>query len=116
VIRWRNGRAVSRAGGAPTARAPDHARAAARVPLPIHIDVPKVPCWACPDSEKWPIRFQTDLDVLAPLGDGPANAALWLKDFARPQGARLAEAEAATKRRVEGPPASASSCLLTIRS
>jgi hypothetical protein len=75
----------------------------ARVPPPIHIDVPKVPCWACPDSEKWPIRFRTDLDVLAPLGDGPANSALWLKDFAKPQGARLEEAEAATKRRVEGP-------------
>ena len=76
---------------------------AARVPLPIHVDVPKLPCWSCPDSEKWPIRFQTDLDVLAPLGDGSMNAALWLKDFAKPQGARLEEAEAATKRRVEGP-------------
>ncbi len=74
----------------------------ARIPLPIHVDVLKVPCWSCPDSEKWPIRFQTDLDVLAPLGDGPANAALWLKDFAKPQGARLEEAEAAMKRRVEG--------------
>lgn len=75
----------------------------ARVPLPIHLDVPKVPCWSCPPSEAWPIRFRTDLDVLAPLGDGPANAALWLKDFARPQGARREEAETAMKRRVEGP-------------
>ena len=75
----------------------------ARVSLPIHEDVPKVPCWSCPASESWPIRFRTDLDLLAPLGDGPANAALWLKDFAKFQGARLAEAEAAMKRRVEGP-------------
>jgi len=75
----------------------------ARVPLAIHVDVPKLPCWSCPDSEKWPIRFREDLDLLAPLGDGPANAALWLKDFAKPQGARLPEAEAAVKRRVEGP-------------
>ncbi len=75
----------------------------ARVPEPIRIDVPKVPCWSCPQSEKWPVTFQTNLDVLAPLGDGPGNAALWLKDFARPQGARLEEAEMATKRRVQGP-------------
>ena len=103
ALRWRN----ATPSPAPAARPPlarfAGSAPAAKVPLPIHIDVPKVPCWACPDSTKWPIRFQTDLDVLAPLGDGPANAALWLKDFARPQGARLEEAEAATKRRVEAP-------------
>ncbi len=75
----------------------------ARVALPIRVDVPKVPCWSCPASEKWPVKFQSDLDLLAPLGDGPANAALWLKDFAKPQGARLGEAEAAMKRRIAGP-------------
>ncbi len=75
----------------------------AHVPTPIRVDVPTVPCWSCPKSDTWPIRFRTDLDALAPLGDGPANAALWLKDFAKPQGARLVEAEAAMKRRVEGP-------------
>ncbi|MBK6405282.1 MAG: hypothetical protein IPF66_09690 [Holophagales bacterium] len=52
-----------------------------------------------------PIRFRTDLDVLAPLGDGPANAALWLKDFTKGEkGPRLEEAEQAMKRRVDGPP------------
>ncbi|MEO8055053.1 MAG: hypothetical protein ABI768_07860 [Acidobacteriota bacterium] len=81
----------------------DRSAPTARVPEPIRIDVPRVPCWSCPQSEKWPVTFQTNLDVLAPLGDGAANAALWLKDFARPQGARLADAEAAMKRRVEGP-------------
>ena len=75
----------------------------ARVALPIRVDVPKVPCWSCPASEKWPVAFQSNLDLLAPLGDGPTNAALWLKDFAKPQGARLGEAEAAMKRRIAGP-------------
>jgi len=75
----------------------------ARVALPIRIDVPKLPCWSCPDSEKWPVRFRTDLGLLAPLGDGPANAALWLKDFAKLDGTRAPEAEAAMKRRIEGP-------------
>ncbi|MFI5119019.1 MAG: hypothetical protein ACHQM4_01320 [Thermoanaerobaculia bacterium] len=88
--------------GPPLARF-DRPAPPARVALPIHVGVPKVPCWSCPESEKWPVRFQTNLDLLAPLGDGPANAALWLKDFAKPHGARLREAEDAMKRRVEGP-------------
>ncbi|HEX7528226.1 MAG TPA: hypothetical protein VF425_03895 [Thermoanaerobaculia bacterium] len=75
----------------------------ARVPLPIRVDLPRVPCWSCPDSEKWAIRFRKDLDLLAPLGDGPANAALWLKDFARLDGSRAPEAEAAMQRRITGP-------------
>lgn len=76
----------------------------ARVPLPLRVDVPKVPNWGLEaDHGEWAIRFRTDLDLLAPLGDGPANAALWLKDFAKPQGARLPEAEAAMKRRIAGP-------------
>jgi hypothetical protein len=103
-VRWA---ALGKPSAAPPARPPlarlTTPAPAARVPLPIHIDVPKVPCWSCPESEKWPIRFQTDLDLLAPLGDGPANAALWLKDFAKPQGTRLDEADAAMKRRVEAP-------------
>jgi hypothetical protein len=104
-VRWA---ALGRSDAVPPARPPLERLTApappARVPLPIRVEIPKVPCWACPDSERWPIRFQTDLDVLAPLGDGAGNAARWLKDFARPQGARLAEAEAATKHRIEGPP------------
>jgi hypothetical protein len=60
-------------------------------------------CWSCPESGTWPVRFQTDLDVLAPLGDGPGNAALWIKDFTRGDGSRAPEAEAAMKRRVAGP-------------
>jgi hypothetical protein len=76
----------------------------AHVPIPVPAGALKVPRWSVEaESGKWPIRFQTDLDILAPLGDGPANAALWLKDFAKPQGPRLKEAEAALQRRVEGP-------------
>lgn len=62
-----------------------------------------VPCWGCPPSETWPVRFRTDLDVLAPLGTGRGNAATWFKDFAGPRGTRYAEAEAAMSRRVDGP-------------
>ncbi|HSB63799.1 MAG TPA: hypothetical protein VLJ18_06510 [Thermoanaerobaculia bacterium] len=101
-IRWAGLGSPARPARGPLARF-DKPVPPARVSPPIHVDVPKVPCWSCPASEKWPVRFQTNLDLLAPLGDGPANAALWLKDFAKPQGARLREAEDAMKRRVDGP-------------
>ena len=39
--------------------------------------------------------FRTDLDLLAPLGNGTANAGLFFKDFAKPGGSRLADATAA---------------------
>ncbi len=76
---------------------------AARVPAPkpIALAEMKVPCWGCSGSDKWAVTFQTDLDLLAPLGDGTANAALWLKDFARQTGAREGDAAAAMKRRVD---------------
>ncbi|MGE5718183.1 MAG: hypothetical protein ACM369_16170 [Acidobacteriota bacterium] len=82
-------------GAVPPARVP--------APKPVALDLLNPPCWACPDAATWPIRFRTDLDLLAPLGDGAGNSALWLKDFSRPAGARVAEAEAAMKRRVDGP-------------
>jgi hypothetical protein len=103
-VRWM---ALGRPFPAPPRRSPlarfDQPAPPARVPLAIRVDVPKLQCWSCPDSEKWPVRFRTDLDVLAPLGDGPVNAALWLKDFAKQDGTRAPEAEAAMKRRVAGP-------------
>lgn len=37
------------------------------------------------------IAFQTDLDLIAPLGDGPENSALWFADFAARSGARWQE-------------------------
>jgi hypothetical protein len=63
-----------------------------------------VPCWGCPEAEGWPLRFRTDLDVLAPLGTGAGNAAEFFKDFAKPNGSRFPEAMAAVERRVDGPP------------
>lgn len=79
---------------------------AANVPSPPAFEKLELPRWGGPDRDaNAPIRFRTDLDVLAPLGDGPANAALWLKDFTKGlPSARLEEAEQAMKRRVDGPP------------
>ena len=93
------------------AKAPDPPRLArntlapppATVPAPKPIGALTVPCWGCPEAKEWPIAFRTDLDQLAPLGTGPGNAALWLKDFTKQVGAREAEAEQAMNRRVDGP-------------
>jgi hypothetical protein len=94
----------------------DWARAsapAAKVAAPPSATVPEphafapeslqVPCWGCPESKEWAVRFRTDLDLLAPLGNGSANAAIWFKDFTKPNGSRWAEAKAAMARRVKGP-------------
>lgn len=85
---------------------PDGPKApAATVPAPrtVVIEALAVPCWACPESKDWPVRFKTDLDLLAPLGAGPANAAIWFKDLAKRSGSRAAEAKRARERRVDGP-------------
>jgi len=89
----------------PPAAAASAVPAPATVPeaRPIAIAALQLPCWTCPGSKEWPLRFRTDLDLLAPLGTGTSNAAAWFKDFAKPNGPRLAEAEAAMARRVQGP-------------
>jgi len=61
----------------------------------------EVPCWSCPSAKQWPVRFQTDLDLLAPLGDGAGNAAEWFSDFEKKLGPRADEATAMMDRRVE---------------
>ncbi|MGD8439490.1 MAG: hypothetical protein PVG53_03070 [Holophagae bacterium] len=61
----------------------------------------EVPCWSCPSAKSWPVRFRTDLDRLAPLGDGPANAAEFFAAFEKHRGPRAADAEAMQNRRVE---------------
>jgi hypothetical protein len=63
----------------------------------------EVPCWTCPYNSDWPLRFQTDLDLLAPLGTGTANAAEWFGLFTKEIGPRATDATAAMDRRVEGP-------------
>jgi hypothetical protein len=64
----------------------------------------EIPCWGCPEAQHWPLRFRTDLDLLAPLGTGPANAAEWFVLFRKPDGERFGEAEKMMARRVAGPP------------
>lgn len=88
-------------GGSPVPAPP-----AATVPAPRSAEVASLsfPCWSCPESATWPIQFRTDLDLLAPLGNGTANAGTFFKDFAKPKGSRFAESEAAMGRRIDGPP------------
>ncbi len=76
------------------------------VPAPHPCDITKlsIPCWSCPSAENWPLRFVTNLDMLAPLGTGNANAATWFAAFAKPDGPRLADLDAAMARRVDRPP------------
>jgi len=75
------------------------------VPGPADFQVTdlEVPCWTCPYNSDWSLRFQTDLDLLAPLGTGTANAAEWFGLFTKEIGQRAADATAAMGRRVEGP-------------
>lgn len=76
---------------------------AAAVAAPVVVDAAglEVPCWSCPSAKTWPVRFQTDLDLIAPLGDGPANAAEFFAAFEKQRGPRAADAEAMQARRVE---------------
>jgi len=77
----------------------------ASVPDPAVLQVAdlEVPCWSCPSADDWSVRFQTDLDLVAPLGTGTANAAEWFALFAKEVGPRAADATAAMERRIEGP-------------
>lgn len=77
----------------------------ATVPAPAALGVAdlEVPCWTCPNNKDWPLRFQTDLDLLAPLGTGTANAAEWFGLFTKEIGPRAADATDAMSRRIEGP-------------
>jgi hypothetical protein len=93
----------ARASAAAGASAPTAPAAAVPAPHALTIESLQVPCWSCAESKEWPVRFRTDLDLLAPLGTGAANAAIWFKDFGKRSGSRRGEADAANSRRVEGP-------------
>ena len=82
------------------------APASATVPAPhsCNLSELELPCWGCPLASKQPLRYGTNLDMLAPLGTGTANAATWFAAFARPHGPRFGDAEAAMARRVEHGP------------
>jgi hypothetical protein len=94
-------RLIARNNSSSSPRAPD-----ATVPDPVAFEVTEleVPCWSCPGAENWPIRFRTDLDLLAPLGNGTANAAEWFALFAKVGGPRGAEAIEASDARIEVQP------------
>jgi len=75
--------------------APAHAPAA-RVPLPKRLTLAAVPAPARWTVLAWSNQlprpdFTIDLDFFAPLGDGPANAAIWFRDFSRVDGSRAAD-------------------------
>jgi hypothetical protein len=71
-------------------------------PKPFDFTELEFPLWSKPDVEKWSVEFKTDLDLIAPLGTGTQNAALWFKDFTKvPEGPRLEEARKMMKQRVE---------------
>lgn len=77
---------------------------AAFVPDPKPLDPLAVPYpdWYDRQRQDRSVEFVTDLDAIAPLGDGRSNAALWFRQFAKHDGARLADYEAALDRRVRG--------------
>jgi hypothetical protein len=56
------------------------------------------PKWGKPQSRDWPIRFKSDLDIIAPLGKGAKNAAIWFKDFMKFKGPRWSEFEKARRK------------------
>ncbi len=82
---------------------PSAPRATVPEPPALQVTDLEVPCWTCPSNKDWPLRFQTDLDLLAPLGNGTANAAEWFALFEKKVGPRAADATAAMERRVDGP-------------
>jgi hypothetical protein len=79
--------------------------AAATVPAtkPILLDQLAIPCWSCQFAEAWPLRFRTDLDLIAPLGTGGSNAAEWFAAFTQPDGARAGEAKSIMTRLIDHP-------------
>jgi hypothetical protein len=78
-------------------------RATVPTPTALQVENLEVPCWSCPYSNDWALRFRTDLDLLAPLGTGAGNAAEWFGAFAKEVGPRRADAAAAMERRIDGP-------------
>ena len=108
VVRGTNGKARSDLAPARSAsprRSSPKVAPPATVPPPKSIDLAKltIPCWSCPEAADGPLHFRSDLDLLAPLGNGAGNAAEWFAMFNKSDGERLAEAKAAEARRAEVP-------------
>jgi hypothetical protein len=75
----------------------DHATVPA--PKPFHMADLTIPHWSHQNAREWPVEFKTDLDLLAPLGNGAHNAGAWYVDFRKPDGPRYEEARAMMERR-----------------
>ena len=73
------------------------------LPADLVVEELEIPCWSCPSAKDWPVRFQANLDLLTPLGNGSANAATWFVDFTKDIGPRRNEVSAAMESRIEGP-------------
>jgi hypothetical protein len=69
------------------------------VPRPFRMTDLEIPHWSHQKSREWPVQFRTDLDLLAPLGNGGRNAGEWYVDFRKPDGPRYEEARAMMERR-----------------
>ena len=72
-------------------------------PKPIALEeLPTPYCRGCSWNSEAPLEFQVDLDLLAPLGHGSKNAAMWFRQFAT-DGARSISAglEPYKKRRID---------------
>jgi hypothetical protein len=89
-----------------TARGAITAAPAATVPALSPADVSRLefPCWSCSDARDWPLRSRVDLDLVAPLGDGPGNAAVFFREFSKQSGRRHDELERARKELIETVP------------
>ncbi len=90
IVRWANN----------DVPAPPAATSVEKPPASDAADL-EVPCWSCPSAKTWPVRFQTDLDLIAPLGDGAGNGAEFFALFEKDRGPRAAEATAMMERRFE---------------
>jgi len=76
-------------------------RATGRIPAPRPFVVTdlEIPHWSHQNARQWSVKFRTDLDLLAPLGDGGRNAGEWYVDFRGPDGPRNEEAKAMMARK-----------------
>jgi hypothetical protein len=82
---------------------PDATRDHATVPepKPFRMADLEIPHWSHQNAREWPVEFKTDLDMLAPLGNGTRNAGAWYVEFRKPDGPRYEEARAMMERREE---------------
>lgn len=97
------GSVIVRARSRTSGPAPSAPRATVPAPAPVDVARLEIPCWSCRDAQSWPVRSRVDLDLVAPLGDGTGNAAVFLRDFARTSGRRRAELDAARAAMLPGP-------------